>query len=360
MYPDPAGPLVGDPILNFLLPDRNGDMYAARSPGIAGELAAIVLLGAPGDPHTDAELKACRDFADRLKQQGCKLVAICQTEPAQLPSDAPHMLLADQKAEIAPGFGVGGPANRPLPVAFLVDPASRVLSIIQAHPGQPLAAQALSAVAEYQPERADRIIGQVAPVLMLPRVFEDSFCDQLVELWNTRKQQRTGVARPGETWSRTDLGAQYKLRVDHQIDDPRWIEQIQRRLTLRIVPEIEKIHFFNATRLDFLRIGCYDSATGGHFAAHRDNTTQAGLHRRFALTLALNDEYEGGCLSFPEYGSHLYRPGKGEAIVFSCSLLHQVTPVTAGRRFVLITFFFGEAEYRARQAARQQAAAAST
>ena len=87
--------------------------------------------------------------------------------------------------------------------------------------------------------------------------------------------------------------------------------------------------------------------------AHRDNTTQAALHRRFGLTLCLNENHEGGCLSFPEYGTHLYRPGKGEAIVFSCSLLHQVTPVTAGRRFVLITFFFGKAEQQARQAAKK-------
>ena len=85
---------------------------------------------------------------------------------------------------------------------------------------------------------------------------------------------------------------------------------------------------------------------------HRDNTFQEGLHRRFALTLNLNDDYDGGCLVFPEYGNHLYRPRKGEALVFSCSALHQVTPVTAGRRFVLITFFFGEAEYQARKAAR--------
>ena len=32
------------------------------------------------------------------------------------------------------------------------------------------------------------------------------------------------------------------------------------------------------------------------------------------------------------------RPGTGGAIVFSGSLLHEVMPVTAGERFVLLTF----------------------
>ena len=42
----------------------------------------------------------------------------------------------------------------------------------------------------------------------------------------------------------------------------------------------------------------------------------------------------------------------GDAVVFSCSLLHQATPVTSGRRFVLLSFFFGDdaQEMRERQA----------
>ena len=59
-----------------------------------------------------------------------------------------------------------------------------------------------------------------------------------------------------------------------------------------------------------------------------------------AMTLNLNTgEYEGGHLRFPEYGGHLYRPATGDAVLFSCVLAHEATPVTAGRRFVLLTFF---------------------
>jgi predicted 2-oxoglutarate/Fe(II)-dependent dioxygenase YbiX len=35
---------------------------------------------------------------------------------------------------------------------------------------------------------------------------------------------------------------------------------------------------------------------------------------------------------------HRYHPAVGEGIVFSASLLHEATPVTLGRRYVLLTF----------------------
>jgi hypothetical protein len=38
---------------------------------------------------------------------------------------------------------------------------------------------------------------------------------------------------------------------------------------------------------------------GGFFRAHRDNLSPATAHRRFALTLNLNESYQGGQLRFP-------------------------------------------------------------
>lgn len=49
-------------------------------------------------------------------------------------------------------------------------------------------------------------------------------------------------------------------------------------------------------------------------------------------------EFEGGDLRFPEFDGAPHRPGCGDAVVFSASLLHEVTPVTAGRRYALLTF----------------------
>jgi len=91
-------------------------------------------------------------------------------------------------------------------------------------------------------------------------------------------------------------------------------------------------------------VACYDGDNGGHFNAHRDNTTKGTAHRKFAVTLNLNSEdYEGGELRFPEFGSCTYKPPTGGAVVFSCSLLHEALLVTRGTRYAFLPFLYDEA-----------------
>ena len=75
----------------------------------------------------------------------------------------------------------------------------------------------------------------------------------------------------------------------------------------------------------------------------------ATAHRRFAVSINLNaEEFEGGDLRFPEFGPRTYRPPTGGAVVFSCSLLHEATPVTQGRRYAFLPFLYDEAGERVR------------
>ena len=132
----------------------------------------------------------------------------------------------------------------------------------------------------------------------------------------------------------------FKQRYDYRIED----EEIRRacvtRIHDRLTPEIYKAFQFRVNRMERYIVACYDAAQGGHFKAHRDNTTKGTAHRRFAVSLFLNTgEYEGGMLRFPEFGSHLYTAPAGGAVVFSCSLLHQAMPVTKGQRFMFLPFF---------------------
>jgi predicted 2-oxoglutarate/Fe(II)-dependent dioxygenase YbiX len=64
---------------------------------------------------------------------------------------------------------------------------------------------------------------------------------------------------------------------------------------------------------------------------------------RFALSVNLNDAFEGGTLSFPEYGPKAYKMPAGTGVVFSCSLLHQVAPVTRGQRYAFLPFLYDDA-----------------
>ena len=75
--------------------------------------------------------------------------------------------------------------------------------------------------------------------------------------------------------------------------------------------------------------------------AHRDDPTPATVHRRFTMSINLDAEgFQGGELRFREYGDQLYRTETGMAVIWSCTLLHAVLPVTAGRRFILGTHVF--------------------
>jgi predicted 2-oxoglutarate/Fe(II)-dependent dioxygenase YbiX len=91
--------------------------------------------------------------------------------------------------------------------------------------------------------------------------------------------------------------------------------------------------------------------------AHRDDATAGTAHRKFAVSLNLNaEDYDGGDLRFPEFGRRLYRPPTGGAAVFCCTLLHEVTPVTHGVRYVFVPFLYDADGVRIREANLSQVA----
>ena len=159
-----------------------------------------------------------------------------------------------------------------------------------------------------------------------------------MRVWEEEGSVETGV----ESSSGDVLDASFKRRRDHTVRDAELLRELSSVVGRRVMPEVRKAFAFRATRFEGFKIGCYDASTGGFFRPHRDNLTPSTAHRVFALTLNLNDGYEGGQLRFPEYGNQLYRPDAGAALIFSCAHLHEVLDVTAGRRFVLLSFLYGE------------------
>ncbi|WP_083541286.1 2OG-Fe(II) oxygenase [Gluconobacter roseus] len=92
--------------------------------------------------------------------------------------------------------------------------------------------------------------------------------------------------------------------------------------------------------MDRMLVSSYDATDSGFFDAHRDNTVPSSAHRQFAVSLNLNEGYEGGELVFPEFGQQTFKAPAGGAVVFSCTLLHAVQPVTAGRRYACLPFVY--------------------
>ncbi len=68
------------------------------------------------------------------------------------------------------------------------------------------------------------------------------------------------------------------------------LDDISQRVGRRVMPEVRKALGYRATRFEGFKICCYDARTRGFFKAHRDNLSPATAHRKFALSLNLNDD----------------------------------------------------------------------
>jgi predicted 2-oxoglutarate/Fe(II)-dependent dioxygenase YbiX len=183
----------------------------------------------------------------------------------------------------------------------------------------------------------------LAPVLIAPRVFEPELCRHLIALFAEDQASESGfmIERDGVTVS--DVNHAIKKRKDQFVADPALRAVIRRNVVRRLVPDMEKAFQYRPTRMDRYIVARYAAETGGYFRPHRDNTSKGTAHRRFAVTVNLNPaDYEGGDLSFPEFGDGVYRAPAGAAIVFSCALMHEVTPIVRGNRFAFLAFLYGE------------------
>lgn len=260
--------------------------------------------------------------------------------PDQLPA---QRWFFDPGREVAQAYHLAGDEGG----WFLFDPALRLLE--SAALDQPAALFARVA-AGLPPLSAHAGTPLVAPVMIVPRVFEPEFCRRLIDIYETQGGAPSGVMRDidGRTVGVLD---HMKRRKDVSLkDDHDLRREIIRAMERSIIPMIRRTYQFRATRIERYIVACYDAADGGYFSAHRDNETLGTAHRRFACSINLNaEDYEGGDLRFPEFGPRTYRPPTGGAVVFACNLQHEATPVTSGRRYAFLPFFHSEVEQRLRE-----------
>ncbi len=237
---------------------------------------------------------------------------------------------------------------------LVVDPMLRVVAQISLHDIE-RHNQAFDSIMASLPKPSAE---SIAPVLVLPRIFEPEFCNHLIGLYAQQGGQESGYMTEMEGKTIGVIDHSFKRRKDFAFDTQPEYEplraQIRARLMRRLIPEMHKAFQFTATQMERYIVACYDGETEGFFRAHRDNTTKGTAHRRFACTINLNaEEFEGGELSFPEFGPRTYRAPTGGAVVFSCSLLHEARPVTKGTRYAFLPFFYDEAAAKQRSDNRE-------
>lgn len=197
-----------------------------------------------------------------------------------------------------------------------------------------------------------RQIAMQAPVAIIPAVLSLEFCRHLIHTWEVggNEESYTMVEDEGGMLRKV-FNRKQKIRRDHFLGEGETLNKLKLYTKSYIYPIVLTAFRFQVTRFEDFRLGCYEADSRGFFGPHRDDATEGTAHRIFAMSINLNaDEYEGGYLRFPEYGSDLYKPDTGSAMIFSSALLHEVTPVTKGRRFALLSFLYGEQESEQRKA----------
>ncbi len=348
---------IGDPAPLFSIPDHEGNTLSLKLQ--AGKPILLVF-------YAQDEIKECQQIAHGfqellpvLNQFKGRLLSISLDAPENRLKFAKtqglnYSLLSDYKATISQQYGLCEVLENHSIVykraAFLIDKNLKILKIYFLANWEETIQQIPNDLKTLLSDEPPRHLTRQAPILLIKNVLELELCRYLINVWETEGNTESGFMLSSGEKTVGVLNPNHKMRRDHFINNPElslYLDEIMQR---RVIPEIKQAFQFDATRRETYKIAGYDAQEGGFFRPHRDNTTRGTAHRKFAMTINLNtEEYEGGFLRFSEYAPHLYKPDTGDAIIFSCSMLHEATDVTAGRRFALLNFFYGEQESQARK-----------
>jgi predicted 2-oxoglutarate/Fe(II)-dependent dioxygenase YbiX len=307
---------------------------------LGGRYVVLGFLPPPG-AERDAALEMVRRHPQLFRDDTCLFFGVLPDRESFDRAQNGGMMrwFADFDGALRRLYEAEGPDGAPIPRWVAIDPSQRILAWTPLDQAEKLFAY----LQRLGPPGRHAGVTLNAPVLIVPRVLEPALCRQLIDIYRADGGAPSGVMRErdGRTVGVLD---DFKKRRDTTLTDEPLLNSLRNRLHRRLVPEIRKAFQFEATRIERYIVACYDAEEGGYFKAHRDDTTAATAHRKFAVSINLNaEDFEGGNLIFPEFGPQTYRPPTGGAVVFSCSLLHEATPVTAGTRYAFLPFLYDEA-----------------
>jgi predicted 2-oxoglutarate/Fe(II)-dependent dioxygenase YbiX/peroxiredoxin len=339
---------LGDPVPWFTAPLVTGGSFILHVH--AGRWIVLSFLGSPANPRVKEELAALLKEASLFDEDRLIARAVLTAAPddiAKYSEAATKALsfLADYDGAISRSFGA-----LDVPRTIVLDPMLRAVADIPWDFPQGHAATVRDLLRSLPAIDDSAGVPMSAPALIVPRVLNFELCDFLVQLYQQQGGEDSGFLVDVGDKTMTMVDYRLKRRNDLVVAAPELRELIGGQIVRRLLPAVERYFQFQATRMDRYIIACYDSEIGGHFYRHRDNVNAGAQHRRFAITINLNSDYDGCDLVFPEFGRKTYRAPHGGALVFSCGALHQVTPITRGRRYAFLAFLYSEADAAKREA----------
>lgn len=166
------------------------------------------------------------------------------------------------------------------------------------------------------------------------KAFTPEECDQIIKTGTDRLLTKA-TAGNNNNVRESDIAWLYS------VDDMEWV---YRRITDIITNLNDRFFKFNLSGMnEGFQFTRYQAPTG-RYEAHMD-CISGGLVRKLSFTLQLSDpaEYTGGDLLLHTSGTpESMRRDQGYVAVFPSYVLHEVTPVTKGTRYSLVSWVTGK------------------
>ncbi|WP_300555393.1 redoxin domain-containing protein [Maricaulis sp.] len=340
------------PDISFL--DERGRRLRLFEDAFAGRPIVLVFCGSLDRDDVRNLLQDWSKVETRLEDSGAHLIIV---------ADPPNAIRARQfKRETGLQAPIGSDGNGTLLVqyglvpgrelaardgarTFIISPHRQVVHIMDQSSSSPETVQkAVDTLTSQQEEDRGWIPGH-APVLIVPGALDPADCKLLIEHYENSDGFRIAPPGANEPGDYKFMVADHNRqdRIDHVVRDPALLARLDQRINERVLPMIQKAFAFQVNRRETLHIARYKGSREGIDIGHRDNTLPSTAYRRFALSISLNEDYDGGELVFREYSGKGYRGAVGSALVFSSSLLHEIEETTNGVRYNLISHLFDNA-----------------
>ncbi len=344
---------IGEPAPWFTIACTNNPKFHFES--IAGRYIVLCFFGSAATESSQRVLTDMLRHRERFDDDACCFFGV-STDPNDEGRSHTQQLLPgirffwDFDQALSQKFGVVDNSGTYHPCTYILDERLRVVAVVPFDSGVETHVEQWISILSTIPTFPSHQALVQAPVLVVPRIFEPELCRTLIDYYNHNGGAESGFMREVQGKTVHIKDSSFKRRRDQEILDDDLRKTAMYRIHDRLAPEIHKAFQFQVTRIERHIVACYDGTSGGFFRAHRDNTTKGTAHRRFAVTLNLNTgEYEGGALRFPEFGRQTYVAPAGGAVVFSCALLHEATPVTSGLRYAYLPFLYDDAAAKIRR-----------
>jgi len=352
---------IGDPAPWFSIPSTNNPLFHFST--VAGRRVVLFFFASTAFEQIQVILKSFQELSEEFQSLQVLRFGV-SVDPGDKEQNRPttispsFIFFWDLDKTVSQQYGVyrdveqnGVAGVQYAPQTFVLNENLQIINILPMGEPHQHAQQVLDFIKTLPAIEEARAATRHAPVLVIPNVLDKASCRSLIDMYKANGGSPSGFMRQVDEKTVGLHDDTFKKRRDFFIEDPKLQQGLNAIILRRVRPEIEKAFQFTITRFERYLVGCYDAQSGGYFRPHRDNTSKATRHRRFAMTLNLNvGEYTGGFLRFPEYAPHGYKGDSGTAIIFSCSVLHEATAVISGQRFALLSFFYGNEDAVVRQA----------